>query len=79
VSRNVGTGAGEITPDGCAVDFYALLPAMGEPAQRRAFLAACGRHVDPLGTVVVQQAAPSWFDTVAPSERERPGCGSAAG
>jgi SAM-dependent methyltransferase len=138
VSRNVGTGAGEITPDGCAVDFYALLPAMGEPevvhaavpggasilelgcgtgrilrplaelghpvlgvdespamlahlaglpsvcsaietlrlertfdavllasqmlntepAQRRAFLAACRRHVDPLGTVVVQQAAP---------------------
>ncbi len=27
---NAGTGPGEITPDGCAVDFYALLPAMGE-------------------------------------------------
>jgi SAM-dependent methyltransferase len=32
VSDNVGTGPGEITPDGCAVDFYALLPAMGEAA-----------------------------------------------
>ena len=44
-----------------------------EPTQRRAFLTACRRHVDPSGTVVVQQAAPSWFDTVAPSEREDPG------
>jgi SAM-dependent methyltransferase len=150
VSRNVGTGPGEITPDGCAVDFYALLPPMGEPevvhaavpegasilelgcgtgrilrplaelghpvlgvdespamlahlgglpgvrsrietvalertfdavllasnmlnsepAQRRAFLQACRRHVGPSGTVLVQQAAPRWFDTVAPSERE---------
>ncbi len=26
-----GTGPGVITPDGCAVDFYALLPGMGEP------------------------------------------------
>jgi SAM-dependent methyltransferase len=26
-----GTGPGVITPDGCAVDFYALLPPMGEP------------------------------------------------
>lgn len=32
MSTNVGTGPGEITPDGCAVDFYALLPAMGEAA-----------------------------------------------
>lgn len=40
------------------------------PAQRRAFLEACRRHVDPSGTVLVQQAAPGWFDTVAPSERE---------
>jgi SAM-dependent methyltransferase len=31
VTRNVGTGPGEITPDGCAVEFYALLPPMGEP------------------------------------------------
>jgi SAM-dependent methyltransferase len=30
MNTNVGTGPGEITPDGCAVDFYALLPAMGE-------------------------------------------------
>jgi SAM-dependent methyltransferase len=30
MSTNVGTGPGEITPDGCAVEFYALLPAMGE-------------------------------------------------
>jgi SAM-dependent methyltransferase len=26
-----GAGPGVITPDGCAVDFYALLPPMGEP------------------------------------------------
>jgi SAM-dependent methyltransferase len=32
VPDNVGSGPGEITPDGCAVDFYALLPAMGEPS-----------------------------------------------
>jgi SAM-dependent methyltransferase len=30
MSTSVGTGPGEITPDGCAVEFYALLPAMGE-------------------------------------------------
>ena len=29
--RGTGTGPGVITPDGCAVDFYALLPGMGEP------------------------------------------------
>jgi SAM-dependent methyltransferase len=153
VAHNVGTGPGEITPDGCAVDFYALLPPMGEPsivhaavpegasilelgcgtgrilrpladlghpvlgvdespamlahltdlptacspietlrldrtfdavllastmlntqtAQRRAFLATCRRHVDPQGVVVIQQAAPNWFDTVAPSEVEHDG------
>jgi 2-polyprenyl-3-methyl-5-hydroxy-6-metoxy-1,4-benzoquinol methylase len=28
---HVGTGPGAITNDGCAVDFYALLPAFGEP------------------------------------------------
>jgi SAM-dependent methyltransferase len=27
-----GTGPGVITPDGCAVDFYALMPDLGEPA-----------------------------------------------
>jgi SAM-dependent methyltransferase len=153
VARNVGTGPGAITPDGCAVDFYALLPPMGEPAivhaavpqgasilelgcgtgrilrpladlghpvvgvdespamlarvadlpsvcapietlrldrtfevvllastmvntdpaQRHAFLVTCRRHVDPHGVVVVQQNAPGWFDTVAPSEREHDG------
>ena len=31
-SRSHGTGPGVITPDGCAVDFYAQLPALGEPA-----------------------------------------------
>ncbi len=31
MSGNVGTGPGDITPDGCAVDFYALLPTFGEP------------------------------------------------
>lgn len=28
---HVGTGPGPITNDGCAVEFYALLPAFGEP------------------------------------------------
>src|SRR6266545_1317215 len=148
-----GTGPGEITPDGCAVEFYALLPTMGEPeivhdavpesastlelgcgtgrilrplaglghpvfgvdespamlarvadlptacspietlrldrtfdvillastmlntdtVQRHAFLVTCRRHVDPRGVVVIQQSAPSWFDTVAPSEAEHDG------
>jgi SAM-dependent methyltransferase len=31
MNGNVGTGPGDITPDGCAVEFYALLPALGEP------------------------------------------------
>jgi SAM-dependent methyltransferase len=31
-SRPNGTGPGVITPDGCAVDFYAQMTAMGEPA-----------------------------------------------
>jgi SAM-dependent methyltransferase len=31
MDQHSGTGPGEITPDGCAVEFYALLPAMGEP------------------------------------------------
>lgn len=30
MSQNVGTGPGEITNDGCAVEFYALLPPFGE-------------------------------------------------
>jgi SAM-dependent methyltransferase len=32
VSRSYGSGPGVITPDGCAVDFYAMLPDFGEPA-----------------------------------------------
>lgn len=31
MEANVGTGPGVITSDGCAVDFYALLPSFGEP------------------------------------------------
>ena len=31
MDRHTGTGPGPITSDGCAVDFYALLPAFGEP------------------------------------------------
>jgi SAM-dependent methyltransferase len=153
VAHNVGTGPGEITPDGCAVEFYALLPPMGEPevvhaavpagasilelgcgtgrilrpladlghpvlgvdespamlaraadlptvcspietlrldrtfdavllastmlntdpAQRRAFLATCRRHVGSQGVAVVQQSAPTWFDTATPSEVEHGG------
>jgi SAM-dependent methyltransferase len=30
-SRPIGAGPGVITPDGCAVDFYARMTAMGEP------------------------------------------------
>lgn len=29
--RPHGSGPGSITPDGCAVDFYAMMPARGEP------------------------------------------------
>lgn len=29
---SAGTGPGAITPDGCAVDFYAMVPARDEPA-----------------------------------------------
>lgn len=31
MTHNRGTGPGEIAPDGCPVDFYAILPLMGEP------------------------------------------------
>jgi hypothetical protein len=31
VHVQTGTGPGVITPDGCAVDLYALLPPVGEP------------------------------------------------
>ena len=32
---NVGTGPGVVTPDGCAVDFYAPLPPVGENLRYR--------------------------------------------
>ena len=155
MSGNAGTGPGDITPDGCAVDFYALLPTFGEPdivhgalpggasilelgcgtgrilrplaqlghpvlgvdespamltripdlptvcspietlrlgqtfdavllastminvppAQRRAFLATCRRHLRPGGTAIFQHNPPSWFETFgqSPREREEPG------
>ena len=31
MGQPVGSGPGVITPDGCAVDFYALMPDFGEP------------------------------------------------
>jgi SAM-dependent methyltransferase len=31
MKEHMGTGPGAITDDGCAVEFYALLPALGEP------------------------------------------------
>ncbi|GAA3113526.1 class I SAM-dependent methyltransferase [Streptosporangium carneum] len=31
MSAYYGSGPGDITPDGCAVEFYSLLPPMGEP------------------------------------------------
>lgn len=46
--RGAGTGPGVITPDGCAVDFYALLPGMGEPEIIEAALPA-GASVLELG------------------------------
>ena len=37
--RPAGTGPGVITPDGCAVDFYARMTEMGEPALVHAAIA----------------------------------------
>src|SRR5487761_1033543 len=31
MDEHAGTGPGAITNDGCAVEFYSLLPAFGEP------------------------------------------------
>ena len=31
VPRSYGSGRRVITPDGCAVDFYAMMPGFGEP------------------------------------------------
>ena len=36
VPQPYGTGPGVITPDGCAVDFYALMPDFGEAALAQA-------------------------------------------
>jgi SAM-dependent methyltransferase len=38
-ARPAGTGPGVITPDGCAVDFYARMTEMGEPALVHAAIA----------------------------------------
>jgi SAM-dependent methyltransferase len=43
------------------------------PAQRRAFLATCRRHLAPAGVLVVQRHPPRWFDAVGPSDSERDG------
>ncbi|GII88788.1 methyltransferase [Sphaerisporangium siamense] len=32
MNANHGSGPGEITPDGCSVEFYSLLPVMNEPS-----------------------------------------------
>jgi SAM-dependent methyltransferase len=40
---------------------------------RTAFLAACRRHVNDDGCVVVQMHAPAWFETATESESERDG------
>jgi SAM-dependent methyltransferase len=40
VHAQTGTGPGVITPDGCAVDLYTLLPPMGEPGVVHAALPA---------------------------------------
>ncbi len=45
------------------------------PAQRRAFLATCRRHLDGGGVAVFQQNPPSWFEEFeqVPRVREDPG------
>jgi spermidine synthase len=79
-----GTGPGVITPDGCAVELYRVLPVrrrfdvvllasflvnVPDPALRRRFLAACRDHVRDRGCVLVQRHSPGWFDEVAEGER----------
>ena len=153
VPHSYGTGPGVITPDGCAVDFYAMMPAFGEQdivheavragssilelgcgtgrvthplialghpvvavdespemlahvrgaetvcatiqglslgrrfgavllashlinapdGTRGAFLAACRRHVDDDGCVIVQQHPPEWFSDATETEYTRDG------
>jgi spermidine synthase len=49
-----------------------------EPAQRHAFLEACRRHVYPQGVVVIQQTAPSWFDTARRPKLSTTGSGGSS-
>jgi len=51
-----GSGPGVITPDGCAVDLYSLLPPGRDPELIHGAI--------PPGASVLE-----WFDVVAPSER----------
>jgi hypothetical protein len=75
-SRPVGAGPGVITPDGCAVDFYARLAAMGEPEIVHGAIPpgssilelGCGA-----GCVIIQQQAPGWFASAADAEYVRDG------
>ena len=43
-----------------AVVLASHLVNTADPAQRRAFLATCARHVDPRGVVVVERHDPAW-------------------
>jgi SAM-dependent methyltransferase len=43
-----------------AVVLASHLVNTADPAQRRAFLATCARHVDPSGVVLVERHDPSW-------------------
>jgi len=57
VGADFGTGPGVITIDGCAVELYALLPAIGEPELVHAQLAEGGSVLD-LGAGVGRVADP---------------------
>ena len=71
-----GTGPGVITPDGCAVDFYARITARGEPeivhdaagpgASVLELGCGAGRITHPL-------LAPGWFAAAADAENARDG------
>jgi SAM-dependent methyltransferase len=49
IPPSYGSGPGVITPDGCAVDFYAMMPDFGEPGIVHAAVAA-GAEVLELGS-----------------------------
>ena len=57
MTANFGIGPGAITPDGCAVEVYALLPASGEPDLVHGLLAE-GASVLDLGAGVGRVADP---------------------